>query len=184
MKLTLKTLVTLATAVALPCFAVAAPTVQFQGEVTDQTCDVNINGETNSTILLPTVNTSELSAGGSTAGVTPFTITLSNCGEVAKGKTITTNFLGHNVTSAGVLNNTATMTPADNVGIQLLENDSKDATPIKLSGVTPSVSAMSFAADSTDTSISHTFGAQYYAIDKAATAGKVLAVAEYTVSYK
>lgn len=183
MKLTLKKLAALASVMALPCFATAAPTVQFQGEVTDQTCEVNINGETNSTVLLPTVNTSDFAGVGSTAGVTPFTTTLSNCGDVAKGKAITANFLGHNVTKSGVLGNTAIDNPAETVGIQLLETDAQDATPIVLlAGVTPSISKMTFTADSADTSVSHTFGAAYYAIDKA-TAGKVKAVAEYTVSY-
>lgn len=42
-------------AIALPFSTMAAPTVTFQGEVTDQTCSVNINGQTNSVVLLPTV---------------------------------------------------------------------------------------------------------------------------------
>ena len=33
----------------------AAPTVTFQGEVTDQTCQASINGGTNGVVLLPTV---------------------------------------------------------------------------------------------------------------------------------
>ena len=32
-------------AIALPFSTMAAPTVTFQGEVTDQTCSVNINGQ-------------------------------------------------------------------------------------------------------------------------------------------
>ena len=182
MKLTLKKIATLATVMALPCFAIAAPTVQFQGEVTDQTCEVNINGETNSTVLLPTVSMSELKESGAKAGITPFTITLSNCGEVTTEKTITTNFLGHNVTS-GVLGNTAEAgeNSASNVGIQLLETDTTGKDAIVLSGVTPSATTMTLAANAS--SVSHTFGAQYYALGTA-TAGKVTAVAEYTVSYK
>lgn len=185
MIISLKRLATATTLMALPCAVFAAPTVQFQGEVTDQTCNVNINGETNSIVLLPTVKASDLSASGAFTGVTPFTITLSNCGDGTSGvttaKTVTTNFLGHSViTGTGVLGNTATDSPAGNVGIQLLETASATGTAINLSGVTPAASKITLASGAT--SGSHTFGAQYYATGTA-TAGKVAAVAEYTVSY-
>ncbi|MDP0573572.1 type 1 fimbrial protein, partial [Klebsiella pneumoniae] len=43
----------------LPCAAFATPTVTFQGEVTDQTCSVSINGQTSSVVMLPTVATTD-----------------------------------------------------------------------------------------------------------------------------
>lgn len=49
-------------AIALPFSTMAAPTVTFQGEVTDQTCSVNINGQTNSVVLLPTVAMADFGA--------------------------------------------------------------------------------------------------------------------------
>ena len=41
-----------ALSLALPIAATAAPTVTFQGEVTDQTCKATINGQTDSTVSL------------------------------------------------------------------------------------------------------------------------------------
>lgn len=49
-------------AIALPFSTMAAPTVTFQGEVTDQTCSVNINGQTNSVVLMPTVAMADFGA--------------------------------------------------------------------------------------------------------------------------
>lgn len=184
MKLTFKKLA-LATLIVLPCTALAAPTVTFQGEVTDQTCDININGDTNSIVLLPTVKAADLGSAGASTGVTPFTITLSNCGGTSEGvsaaRTVTTNFLGHSVISGtGILDNTATDSKATNVGIQLLETNDANAEAISLDGVTAAKSTITLASGAT--SGSHTFGAKYYATGKA-SAGKVTAVAEYTVSY-
>lgn len=69
-------------AIALPFSTMAAPTVTFQGEVTDQTCSVNINGQTNSVVLMPTVAMADFGAtlaDGQSAGQTPFTVSVSNC---------------------------------------------------------------------------------------------------------
>ncbi len=55
-------------------------TVRFLGEVTDQTCTIKINGtDSYPVVLLPAVSKSELTAAGSSAGQTPFTVTLSGC---------------------------------------------------------------------------------------------------------
>lgn len=165
-------------AVMFPIATFAAPTVTFQGEVTSQTCKSSINGQTNSTVLLPTVPTSELAAAGNTTGITPFTIEVSDCQVDTADVDITTKFLGHNVTSTGNLGNIATADPAENVSIQLT-TDAAGKTPVVLNGVT-AVPGLTLTAG--ETSASHQFGAQYYAED-AVTAGAVTAVTEYTLSY-
>lgn len=165
-------------ALALPVVAIAAPTITFQGEVTDQTCKATINGQTDSTVLLPTVPVTELSAAGMKTGLTPFTISIQDCQPAATSLDISTKFLGHNVTSNGNLGNLATANPADNVSIQLTAN--ADGTrPVTLNGIT---SVPGLVLDANATSATHQFGAQYYAEDTA-TAGAVTAVAEYTLSY-
>ncbi|CAA0303997.1 Uncharacterised protein [Klebsiella oxytoca] len=82
-KTSIKTMLALFSFAALSGSALAAtPTVTFQGEVTSQTCSVSINGETNSVVLLPTVSTADFGANlanGQTAGLTPFTVTVSGC---------------------------------------------------------------------------------------------------------
>lgn len=163
---------------ALPVVALAAPTVTFQGEVTDQTCKASINGQTDSTVLLPTVPSAELSAAGMKTGLTPFSISVEDCQVDTADVEIATKFLGHNVTATGNLGNIAEANAAQNVSIQLT-TDAAGQTPVKLNGVT---AVNGLVLNAGETSATHQFGAQYYAED-AATAGAVTAVAEYTLSY-
>ncbi len=168
----------------LPCAAFAAPTVTFQGEVTDQTCSVNINGQTNSVVMLPTVSTSDFGtklANGQKAGLTPFTVSISGCTAPAADLNIKTKFLGYDVdASSGVLGNRATADAAVGYGIQLTAS-SDGTNPVVLSGAT-SVDGLVLKAS--ETSASHDFGAQYYVVDAtSAQPGKITAVAEYTLSY-
>lgn len=169
---------------ALPCAALATPTITFQGEVTDQTCKVEINGQSNSVVMLPTVSTQEFGttlANGQTAGVTPFTVSVSDCTAPAADLNIKTVFLGYDVDSAtGVLGNRATQDEAKGYGIQLSQA-TDGSNPVKLNGPTP-VEGLVLAKDATAASVD--FSAQYYVLDAAAAkAGKITAVAEYTLSY-
>jgi major type 1 subunit fimbrin (pilin) len=182
--MTLKKMAAVIAIAVLPGTALATPTVTFQGEVTDQTCVVSINGETNSVVMLPTVSVSDFSstlADGQTAGLTPFTVSISECLPPQSSLDVTTKFLGYDVdTNTGVLGNRATTDPAVGFGIQLTTS-SDGTTPVFLSGQT-SVPGLVLPAG--ESSTSHTFGAQYYVIDaNSATPGKVTAVAEYTLSY-
>jgi len=164
---------------ALPGVVFAAPTVTFQGEVTDQTCTVSINGETDGVVLLPTVSTAELAGGGDTAGLTPFTITLTGCTAPAGSDlNVTTNFLGHDVTAGGNLGNSAAG-GATNVAIQLTE-EAAGTTPIVLNGITAVDGLVVLEGETT---ASYEFGAQYISEAGSATAGAVTAVVEYTISY-
>lgn len=167
----------------LPCAAFAAPTVTFEGEVTDQTCSVNINGQTNSVVMLPTVAMSEFGtplAPGQKAGITPFTITVSDCTAPASDLNITTQFLGYDVDpSSGVLGNRATTDAATGFGIQLTTSGT-GGTAVTLNGITP---VPGLVLKQGKTAASYDFGAQYYVLSATATAGKITAVAEYTVSY-
>ena len=169
---------------ALPCAALATPTVTFQGEVTDQTCKVEINGQSNSVVMLPTVSTKDFGetlTKGQIAGVTPFTVSVADCTAPAADLNIKTVFMGYEVDSAtGVLGNRATENKAEGYGIQLSQT-ADGSKPIKLNGPTP-VEGLVLAKDATGASID--FSAQYYVIDAAtAKAGKITAVAEYTLSY-
>ncbi|WP_194756367.1 fimbrial protein [Aliidiomarina indica] len=70
-------------------------------------------------MLLPTVNTSDLSTAGSTAGETTFTLALSGCSGTAT--TTQTNFVGNNVDANGNLANIVADGYATNVALQLLD---------------------------------------------------------------
>lgn len=160
--------------------SIAAPQVTFMGEVTAQTCQPQINGETDSVVLLPTIRSSELTAVGSQAGLTPFTISLTNCtAPTDSDLNINTVFLGHNVTAKGNLGNIAETTPATKVGLQLL-NSEAGTTPVVLSGPT-SVPGLVLKQGTTATD--YKFAVQYISEEGGATPGKVKGIVEYTVSY-
>lgn len=96
-------------------------TVKFMGEVSTQTCAVDINGvSSNPIVLLPTVPASSLSTQGLTAGETTFTVNLTGCTSESSATTVKTVFVGYNVTSNGNLGNTGSAT---DVSIRLLDSD-------------------------------------------------------------
>lgn len=182
MNVNFKRFLCLASLAALPGYAAAAPTVTFQGEVTSQTCSVEINGQTNSVVLLPTVSLADFGS-TQTAGLTPFTISVTGCAPAAAPQNISAQFLGYGVvSSAGVLGNINTgADAASGFGIQLLSDSTGAAgTEVELNGVT-SVPGLVLSAN--ESSASHEFGARYYSLGGTPTAGKITAVAEYTLSY-
>lgn len=55
-------------------------TINFEGELTANTCDVVVDGQTaNATVVLPTISVNQLDAATLTAGDTGFVMALSNC---------------------------------------------------------------------------------------------------------
>ncbi|WP_283228267.1 fimbrial protein [Pantoea sp. EA-12] len=60
--------------------AAGTGTVNFDGELTQNTCDVSIGGQgSDATIVLPTVNVSLLQTAAQTAGLQTFILRTSNC---------------------------------------------------------------------------------------------------------
>ncbi|RQH04730.1 fimbrial protein [Paraburkholderia dinghuensis] len=166
---------------AVPAFAFAAPnTINFQGEVTDQTCQVSVNGNPgNPTVLLPTVPATALSGAGSTAGQTTFTVAVSDCmAPVSTTQAINTVFVGNLVTTAGNLGNTGTAT---NVALQLL--DPAGGAPFDLTAA-GGVYAPGLELQADETAAAHDFAVQYISETGAATAGTVLGSVQYSVSYQ
>ncbi|MEY8174905.1 fimbrial protein [Burkholderia multivorans] len=162
-------------------FAQSSNTIQFQGEVTDQTCAVTVNGNASSpTVLLPTVSTGDLSMAGNTAGQTSFTIGISGCtAPTATARAIDTVFVGNQVTSNGNLGNTGTAT---NVALQLLD-PANTSTPFDLSGAS-GYAAPGLTLDVGETSASHDFAVRYITENGSATAGSVLGSVQYAISYQ
>ncbi|MGL4748769.1 MAG: fimbrial protein [Shewanella sp.] len=151
-------------------------TITFLGEVSDQTCEVAINGASaNPTVLLPTVSTADLASAGSVAGETPFTLSVSGCTiHATQALPIKTVFVGNSVTAAGNLGNTGTAT---NVSLQIL--DAVGGNAVDLTGVA-TVNGLNVAAG--DSTASHDFAVQYYA-EGVATAGTVVSSVQYAISY-
>ncbi|MDR9889178.1 fimbrial protein [Pseudenterobacter timonensis] len=152
-------------------------TIKFQGEVADQTCVVDINGNASSPmILLPTVPASALVTAGSTAGTTNFTINITGCTASTSATAIKTVFVGNNLNSHGRMGNTGSAT---NVSLQLVDPASP-TTPLDLTGQTGSP-GLNLAANAT--SASYDYAVQYYA-EGIAKAGSVLGSVQYAVSYQ
>ncbi|EBX9237826.1 fimbrial protein [Salmonella enterica] len=156
--------------------AVSDNTITFQGEVTDETCSVVINGnQAKPVVLLPTVSTKELTDQGKTAGPITFDIGLSGCTPMDKTTKISTVFVGNQVTSNGNLGNTGS---AKNVEVQLLDTSGN---PINLTGGFTGNGDLQLEPNASEASATYT--AQYYSTGKA-EAGTVAATLQYAVSYK
>lgn len=152
-------------------------TINFQGEVTDQTCSVTVNGNTSApVVLMPTVSTADLAASGSTAGQTTFTMGLTGCtANTSASTTVSTVFVGNDVTSAGNLGNTGT---ASNVDVQILDTS---GSAIDLTDGYTASGDLTLATNATESSADYT--AQYYATGTA-TSGTVAASLQYAVTYQ
>ncbi|CAB3809328.1 hypothetical protein LMG28688_06966 [Paraburkholderia caffeinitolerans] len=172
--------VVVAAAAPAMAFADSANTINFQGEVTTQTCTVTINGNAASpTVLLPTVSTSALATAGSNAGTTNFTVGVTGCTSQASATPIKTVFVGNQVDNNGNLGNTGT---AGGVALQLLD-PTAPSTPFSLLGATGyAAPGLSLAAGAT--SATHNFAVRYYSAAGSATAGSVLGSVQYALSYQ
>lgn len=157
-------------------FAASDNTITFQGEVTDQTCAVTVNGNAASpVVLLPTVSTGDFSGSTTTVGATTFEIGVSNCTPDTTGDVkISTVFVGNQVTSSGNLGNTGT---AENVEIQILDTNDQ---VIDFTSNFNGGGDLSLVGGVDSASANYT--AQYYAT-VTPTAGSVTASLQYAVTY-
>lgn len=164
----------LATSIAPVALAQQANVVHFQGEVTNKTCNISLNGEPGSTIVtMPTVAAANLATTGTTAGDTPFTLEFSNCVGTLVNATIW--FAGQNFNADGRLLNEGT---AGNLTIQVTDVLSNSI--INFNSPTASKSS---TVDLTTGSATVPFVAKYYA-ETAVSAGTVLATTNYSVTYE
>lgn len=155
-------------------------TINFQGEVTSQTCEVAVNGNaSNPVVLLPTVSTAALTDAGSKAGETTFKLGVTGCDGTATNSN--TKFVGNLVDAAGNLGNATGAGYASNVALQLLT--SSGGTAINLNDVTSSTVPGVVLADG-ETEGSVEYAVQYYSKVGAATAGSVIGSVQYSVIYE
>lgn len=163
--------------------------VTFDGKIVDQTCTVSA-GKKDQTVKLPTVQSSSLATPNSTAGETPFTISLSGCKTKAtSGISKVKAFFLPNATNVDEnthnLINIEKNAPAAHVQVQLLN---KDLSEIK---VGENITAQNVnGTDINDTGKADgavtaelKYFARYYATE-AVTAGKVTSKVEYNIVYE
>jgi len=160
-------------------------TIIFNGEVTDQTCKAEINGQAHAVLELPVVSAKDLNEGSKTAGLTQFTMNLTGCKvEADKDTGIKVKFQAFPVTEGKNLANIAPAHKANNVSVQLTEN--ADGTiPVEMIANASTTTSAVFNLEKGKDTASHTFAAQYIndSGDKNAEAGAVKAVVGYTLSY-
>lgn len=165
-------------ALAFSSVVLADNTITFKGEVTGQTCQVSVDGQGSSVILLPAVSSSSLTSQGAVANPTTFTIGLSGCtqseDEGSFGLKIVSNYAQNDI-----LTNNAVANAASNVGFQL---QSAAGIPIPVSN-TGSVISKVFTLSPGSTSATANFQVAYYALG-AATPGQVESSMQYAISYQ
>jgi len=178
MKKTTRTAVAVILATA-PVLTMAAGTIKFTGEVKDQTCTVNVEGEGSHTVPLPTVSTGQLDGAGATAGVTPFKLSVTGCKVASADVAINTVFSGVALTNNENLKNLIDVAKggAENVEIQLLTG--VGGLPIQLQSVTTVPGLVVLAGEQM---AEYEFAAQYFA-SGTATPGSVEATVNYDITY-
>jgi major type 1 subunit fimbrin (pilin) len=151
--------------------------INFSGQVVDTTCVVNANS-TNMNVELPAIDRSLLTAPSSSAGLTPFSISVTGCSPAPGANTVSAMFVADgNIDAAGNLVNTGT---AENVAIQLLD---KDQTPINIQN-DPWSAQMDRGESAADGSVTLKYWARYYSQAGGASAGDVASMANFQLVYE
>jgi major type 1 subunit fimbrin (pilin) len=175
------TALAVAATLAVPGFAFAANTINFSGEVTDQTCSAVVDGNTDPTVILDSVPVGTLNGSvGKKAGETSFTLQLTGCTTSGADEHFTTLFQATNATASGNLTNTA-VDGAEGVALQLL--DGPTGAPVNLAGGA-AVAAGDIVLTDGDTSASYEYAVQYISEDASVTPGPVLGSVTYTLRYE
>lgn len=162
--------------------AVAADgTINFNGELKAETCTVAVNGAVSpaaSTVTLPTVATSALTAAGQTAGQTAFNIELSDCSGGAA--TVAAFFEAGSTVDpvSGNLKNTS----GSATGVQLRLVDATNGNAIK-AGSSEQVTASSRHDIGASGNVNLPYAVEYFATE-ATGPGTVVSSVTYSINYQ
>lgn len=157
-------------------------TINFNGELKAETCQVAVNGAAGSagtTVTLPTISTSQLTALGQVAAPTGFVIQLSKCS--ASLKTASAFFeAGNSVepVSGRLKNLTGTAT---NAQLQLV--DASNSKAIKAGDTSQVTTTSRIQIDPAGLSADLPYAVQYYA-QGATTPGTVITNVTYSINYQ
>jgi major type 1 subunit fimbrin (pilin) len=162
-------------------FAQSANTITFIGEVSANTCAMNVNGNGASTsVSLPTASATQLDAIGKTAQLTTFTVGVTGCTTNATLPTnLNTKFVpvGPLTATGGRLQNTGVAT-----GVSLELTNEAGTTPIVLLANGTSVAGLVVPA--TQTAATVNFGVRYHAESATIVAGSVTGAVQYSINYQ
>lgn len=181
--------------------AYAGNTITFLGEITDSTCDVSVEGGS-STITLPSVSKSLLSATNSTAGRVSFALLAENCA-LGNGKSkVAAYFNGNGAEGAdannidsttGYLNNLATdpnpeddadadyLDAATNVQLRLIDGTSN---AVIKAGFADQVDDAGYVTVDTSNNARLPYSVEYISVAGSATPGPVKGMVVYDLMYQ
>lgn len=155
-------------------------TVDFTGEYVNETCEVSVNGGSNSeTVSLPLISTTALSNSGGEGGKTGFNVTLNECaGNQAVLLRFNSNYSSADTLSGNLLNQTGGGY-SKNLQLRLRKEDNSQMIIDDLN------TADRFEIREGETPVTHQYYVTYYSgSDGPVTAGKVYAVAGITLEYE
>ena len=156
--------------------AMAANVITFEGNILENTCQVEVGGQTSPTITLPDVGKNAFAQAGDTAGATPFTVSLTGC-TVDPNDSVQVRFIA-NKPAGQYLGIENVVGSATNVVIQLLEGDAAGTAITFTNGI----GATSPQTTNAGTA-SFPLTARYRATAVPVDAGTVTAIANYEVIY-
>lgn len=191
MKMKLVSAALLASLMSAGAYAESTGTITFTGELTDTTCEVDINGQgKDANIILPTVGINELVKAGDITGRTSFNMNLTKCtigaaANLTNGKnTVATYFQpGSTVdlSTGRLLNQSPSTATAQNVELQLLD-PSNNYAPINV-GNTDQMANTAFTDIKADGTAFLPYAVEYYATGQT-TPGPVTSSVVYNLMYK
>ncbi|MBP6116884.1 MAG: type 1 fimbrial protein [Neisseriaceae bacterium] len=158
-------------------------TITITGKVTASTCKVTNSENGNLSVVLPTVGVDALSVAGKEAGKRQFKVELKGC----KDEKVALSFSADSARGAQLLNNgilknqAADGSAAQNVGIALYDEQAGGKRIALASNAQNNTTFVTPAKDNEVTALYYSAG--YYATG-AASAGDVLAIATYEITYE
>ena len=163
--------------------AASTGTITFNGELTANTCDVVVNGQTaDATVVLPTVGVNQLDSATKTTGDTGFVMALNNCSDTLQTASAFFVFFeaGASVDSlTGRLKNRAGT--ASNVSLQLLDGSSASQAVIQAGNANQVINTTYKDVSGGSTTLPYTV--RYYA-EAPTTAGTVISNVVYSIHYQ
>ncbi|MBO9538279.1 fimbrial protein [Herbaspirillum sp.] len=152
-------------------------TLSFTGRVDANTCVLTSGTNGTQTVGMSPVNAASLSQAGDVAGLTPFNVTLGNCGNTLKSVRLDFADQTNVDLATGRLKNTA----RENSNIQIALLDGPNATSAFRLG-TPSAQTTPVTS-TTAGAATIPLAAQYVATGGAASAGAVTSSIQFTIAY-
>lgn len=164
--------------------AAGTGTIIFNGELTDTTCDVDVNGQgADATVTLPTVSVNQLVAAGDVTGRTSFNMNLSNCvvGTIGGHTKVATFFQPGTTVDLGTGRLKNTTGSATNASLQLL--DASNSFAVINEGNTDQVTDTAYVTIASDGTALLPYAVEYYA-EGTTTPGTVTSSIVYNLMYQ